>query len=76
MAKLTARQRDILLKNKARNFACPERAPGSGSYPISDRSRTASAKAYYQRAYTAKCAGGKRRICAAAKRFGMMGLGD
>jgi len=37
------------------DFACPSRAPSAGSYPFSDPSRVASAKAYYKRRYTAKC---------------------
>lgn len=69
MARSTAAQRARLPKS---DFACPARAPGSGSYPINKPRRVSSAKGYYRRPYTAKCKGGKTRICRRAKRFGMM----
>jgi len=67
-SRLSPAQREKLPKS---DFACPSRAPGAGSYPISDPSRVASAKAYYKRRYTAKCPEGKLRICRRAKKFGM-----
>lgn len=66
--RLTPAQREKLPKS---DFACPAKAPGAGSYPINDPARVASAKAYYKRRYTAKCKGGKTRICSRAKKFGM-----
>ena len=70
MAKLTARQRDILRARNSRNYACPP-----DSYPIHDPAHVASARAYYRRKYTRKCKGGKTKICAAAKKFGLMKSG-
>jgi len=69
MVRLTAAQRERLPKS---DFACPTRAPGAGSYPINDPSHVASAKSYYKRRYTAKCPSGKRKICARARKFGML----
>ena len=42
MAKLSAAQRKRIPKE---DFAIPSKAPGSGSYPIEDRSHAANAKA-------------------------------
>lgn len=66
---ITPAQRARLPKS---DFACPARAPGSGSYPIDKPVRVSSAKAYYRRRSTAKCKGGKTRICRRAKKFGML----
>jgi hypothetical protein len=49
-------------------FACP----GLQKYPLNTRARISSAKAYYPRSGTAKCEGGKMRICRAAERAGFM----
>jgi len=68
MVRLTPSKRARLPKS---DFACPINAPGSGSYPINDPARVASAKSYYKRKDTAKCKGGKTRICRRAKKFGM-----
>lgn len=65
MVKLTTRKRHKLPKTK---FACPQ----SRAYPIDKPARVSSAKAYYQRENTAKCKGGKQKICNAAKKFGFM----
>lgn len=46
MAKLTARKRRELAKtekDKKENFAIPEKAPGSGSYPINDKAHARAA---------------------------------
>jgi hypothetical protein len=67
-SRLTYAQRKRLPKS---DFACPMNAPGAGSYPISDPARVASAKAYYKRKDTVKCKGGKAKICARARKFGM-----
>ena len=69
MARLTPRQRERLPKS---DFACPVRAPGAGSYPINDPERVTRARTYYRRKDTAKCSGGKTRICRRAKKFGLM----
>lgn len=70
MVKLTARQRDILRAKDRKNYACyPD------SYPIHDPAHVASARSYYRRKNTRKCKGGKGRICAAARRFGLMKSG-
>lgn len=45
MAKLTAAHRKTLLRSSKGNFAIPEKAPGSGSYPIEDRSHAQNALA-------------------------------
>lgn len=50
------------------SFACP----GIQAYPLNTKARISSAKAYYQRGNTAKCRGGKKKICRAAKRVGFM----
>ena len=42
MAKLSAADRRAIPKS---DFAIPEKAPGSGSYPINDRSHAANAEA-------------------------------
>lgn len=55
-----------------KDFACPARAPGSGSYPINTPERVSSAKAYYGRKNTAKCKGGRKRICRRAKKVGFL----
>lgn len=65
MAKLTAAERDRLAKDP-RNFACPPLG-----YPIFDPAHVASARTYYRRPKTYKCPGGKRKICAKARQFGM-----
>lgn len=65
MAKLTVEQRRKLPKSA---FACR----ATREYPINDPSRVASARSYYRRKYTAKCKGGKTRICRAARKFGFM----
>lgn len=49
-------------------FACPK----VDAYPLNTRARISSAKAYYQRPNTQKCEGGKKRICAAARKAGFM----
>lgn len=64
MVRLTPEKRARLPKS---DFACPI----TEGYPINDPARVSSAKSYYQRKYTAKCKGGKTRICKRAKRFGM-----
>lgn len=71
MVKLTRAQR---LRLPARDKACPMNPIGK-DYPINDPSHVASAKSYYRRRYTAKCPRGKVRICARAKRFGMLKKG-
>ena len=68
-SKLSPTKRAKLPKS---DFACPAKAPEAGSYPINDPSHVASAKSYYRRSYTAKCKGGKTRICKRAKKFGML----
>jgi hypothetical protein len=65
MVKLTTRKREKLPKTK---FACPK----TRAYPIDKPARVSSAKAYYQRENTAKCKGGKQKICNAAKKFGLL----
>ena len=63
--RLSRRQREKLPSSL---FACPnERA-----YPLTDRKHVASARAYYRRRNTLKCAGGKERICRRAKQLGML----
>ena len=46
MARLTAEERKNLPKSA---FAVPSKAPGPGSYPITDRKHAAVAKAYGKR---------------------------
>ena len=46
MAKLTMAQRKALPKSA---FAVPSKAPGPGSYPITDKKHAAVAKAYGKR---------------------------
>lgn len=65
MAKLTTRKREKLPTSK---FGCPE----TRKYPIDKPARVSSAKAYYRRKNTQKCSEGKKRICNAAKKFGLM----
>lgn len=43
MAKLSAAARRRLKTNKPSDFVFPEKAPGSGSYPMPDRKRAESA---------------------------------
>lgn len=57
-----------MVKARAK-FACP----AIQAYPLNTRARISSAKAYYPRPNTAKCAGGKQRICKAARKAGFMG---
>ena len=57
---------------KPKNFACPAKAPGAGSYPIHDKSHIVSAVTYYGRAKYQRCPGGQKRICSAARRMGIM----
>jgi hypothetical protein len=52
----------------ASDFACPS----TRSYIISNKDHVSSAKAYYRRPNTAKCEGGKSKICARARGFGML----
>lgn len=52
----------------ASDFACPV----TRNYIVSDPSHVASAKTYYRRSNTIKCAEGKSRICARARGFGML----
>lgn len=51
------------------NFACPENAPGPGSYPIEDLDHAIDAMVYYQREGYQHCPGGQERICTAFKKF-------
>lgn len=68
MAKLSRAQRWKLPKSE---FACPSKAPGAGSYPISDKSRVISAVTYYQRKGYQECPEGKARICRRASELGI-----
>ena len=65
LAKLSSLARARL---PASDFACPT----TRDYPIVDPSHVASARSYYRRPYTVKCAGGKERVCARARSFGML----
>ena len=65
MAKLTAAQRKKIPKS---NFAVPAKAPGSGSYPINDRSHAANALARS----AGKPVAGKVRAAVARKYPGMV----
>ena len=67
--KLTRKERWLLPKS---DFACPEKRPAAGSYPINDPSRVVSAVTYYQRNKYQRCPGGQARICARAKKFSII----
>ena len=57
MSKLTMAKRKALCSNKAtcrKNYAFPNKAPGSGSYPIHDAAHQRSALALGKRYLTAK----------------------
>lgn len=73
MARITAAQRRALPKSR---FGLPEKAPGSGSYPMRNRKQAAVAKAYATRFATPS---EKKRIDAKANailhRGGMGHLG-
>jgi hypothetical protein len=70
--KLTGAKPGEIKVRTPENFACPEKAPGPGSYPIHDKSHVVSAVSYYQRAKYQRCPGGQKRICNAARRMGIM----
>jgi len=75
MAKMTREERWRLRGREIKPrdstlFACPEKAPGAGSYPIHDVAHAVSAVSYYQRPGYQRCRGGQKRICSALKRFG------
>lgn len=50
-----------------KEFACPELR----KYPLNSKKRVRNASARYNQERTAKCPGGRERICRAARRFGI-----
>ena len=79
MAKLTYSDREKILKKFGKQaFACPDRAPDPGSYPLATPTsfpspkQVVSARGYYRNPRTRKCSGGKTRICRVAKKAGLM----
>lgn len=71
MARLTQAQRERLPKS---DFACPGNYPYPGSYPIHNPSHVANARTR-TKMFGQKCKGQKARICARARKFGMLKLG-